>query len=87
MYGPRNYHAKWSQSDIETLTSKAITYMWNLKKGHNEPICRTDWKTYGFQMRQVGAWGNALKVWDGNAITFGCDDGCMTINVIKFIEW
>ena len=24
-------------------------------------------------MRQVGAWENALGVWDGNAIKFGCD--------------
>ena len=42
MDGPRNYHAKWSQSDSETPTSNAITYMWNLKKGHNELLCRTD---------------------------------------------
>ena len=32
--GPRNYHAVWSQSDNETPTSNAITYMWNLKKGN-----------------------------------------------------
>ena len=25
-------------------------------------------KTYGFQMRQVGGWGDALGVWDGNTI-------------------
>ena len=37
-------------------------------------------------MRQVGEWGDALRVWDGNAIKFGCDDHCTTINVIKFIE-
>ena len=43
-------------------------------------------KTYGFQMRQVRGWGNTLRVWDGNAIKFGCDDHCTTINVIKFIE-
>ena len=36
-------------------------------------------------MRQVGGWGDALRVWDGNAIKFGCDDCCTTINVIKFI--
>ena len=44
------------------------------------------WKTYGFQMRQVGGGGDALGVWDGNAIKSGCDDHCTTINVIKFIE-
>ena len=42
------------------------------------------WKTYGFQKRQVGGWGDGLKVWDGNAIKLGCDDHCTTIN--KFIE-
>ena len=28
-------------------------------------------------------WGDVLGVWDGNAIKFGCDDHCTTINVIK----
>ena len=42
MEGPRNYHAKWDQSDSETPTTYAITDMWNLKKGHNELLCRTD---------------------------------------------
>ena len=37
-------------------------------------------------MRQVGGWGDALSVWDGNAIKFGCYDYCTTINVIKFTE-
>ena len=42
MDGLRNYHAKGSQSDNETPTSNAITYRWNLKKGHDELLCRTD---------------------------------------------
>ena len=50
----------------------------NLTHGH--------WKTYGSQMRQGGGVGDALRVQDGNAIKFGCDDCCTTINVIKFIE-
>ena len=29
---------------------------------------------------------DALGVWDGNAIKFGCDVCGTTINVIKFIE-
>ena len=37
-------------------------------------------------MRQVGGGGDALRVWDGNTIKFGCDDHCTTINVIKLIE-
>ena len=43
------------------------------------------WKTCGFQMRQVGEWGDALRVWDRDAIKFGWDDCCTTMNVIKFI--
>ena len=42
MNGPRNYHAKRSQLNNETPTSNACTDMWNLKKGHNELLCRTD---------------------------------------------
>ena len=62
-----------------------------LKRGHNELLCRTDTdsqtlKTYGFQMRQIGGWGNTLRVWDGNAVKFGCSDCCTPINVIKFIK-
>ena len=34
-------------------------------------------------MRQVEGWGDALRVWDGNAVKFGCDDCCTPINVIK----
>ena len=37
-------------------------------------------------MRQVEGWGNVLGVWDGNAIKFGCDGRCTSINVIKFTE-
>ena len=44
------------------------------------------WKTYGFQMRQVGGWDDVLGFWDGNAIKFGCDNHGTTINVIKLIE-
>ena len=45
------------------------------------------WKTYGFQMRQVGGVGGALGVWDGNATKLDCDDHCTTINVIKFTNF
>ena len=31
-----------SQQDSETQMSHAITYMWNLKKGQNEFLCRTE---------------------------------------------
>ena len=57
---PRHCHAKWSHSDSETPISNAITYMWNLKKGHNELLCKTDTdsqilKNLRFQ-KEVG-WG------------------------------
>ena len=29
-------------SQTMRLTSNAITYMWNVRKGHNELLCRTD---------------------------------------------
>ena len=35
---------------------------------------------------ETGWGGDALRVWDGNAIKFCCDDCCTTTNVIKFIE-
>ena len=30
---------------------------------------------------------DGLGVWDGNVLKLGCDDGCTTINIIKFIEF
>ena len=62
------------------------------QKGHNEPLCRTDADSQTLKNlwfpRETGwgEWGDALGVWDGNAIKSGCDDHCTTINVIKFIE-
>ena len=29
---------------------------------------------------------DGLAAWDGNVVKLGCDDGCTTINLIKFIE-
>ena len=37
-------------------------------------------------MRQVEGWGDALGVWDENAIKLGCDDHCTTINVINSLS-
>ena len=91
MDGHRNYHAKRSQSDHETPTSHAITYMWNLKKGHNELLCGTDTDPQILKnvwLPKETGWGvgGCLRVWDRNAMKLGCDDHCTTINVIKFIE-
>ena len=65
--------------------------MWNLKKGHNELLCKTDTdletlKNLWFPNEIGRVLGDALVVWDRNAIKVGCDDRCTTINVIKFIE-
>ena len=38
-------------------------------------------------MKQVGGWqGGALRVWDGNAIKFGCDDCCTPIIATQFVK-
>ena len=29
---------------------------------------------------------DGLGVWDGNVVKLGCDDGCTTVNIIKFTE-
>ena len=31
--------------------------------------------------------GHALRVWDGHAVKFGCDDCCTPIHVIKLIKY
>ena len=31
-------------------------------------------------------WGDGLGVWDENVVKLDCDDGCTTINIIKFTE-
>ena len=90
MYGPRNYDIKCSQPYNETPTSNAFIDMWNVKKAHNELLCRTDTdsqtlKNLWFPKETVWG-GDTPRVWDGNAIKLGCDDHCTTINVIKFIE-
>ena len=43
-------------------------------------------KNVWFQKETGWGWEDGLRVWDGNAIKFGCDDRCTTINIIKFIE-
>ena len=37
-------------------------------------------------MVQFGGWGNALGLWDGNAIKLDCVDNCTTINVINSLR-
>ena len=80
---PRNYHAKW--------TSYAITYMWMIKKGHNEILCITDidsqtLKNLWFPKETVWGLGKTLGLWVGNPIKLDCDDHCITINVINSLS-
>ena len=37
----RDYHTKCNKSEREREMPYDITYMWNLKYGTNEPICKT----------------------------------------------
>ena len=50
--------------------------MWNLKKGHNELLCRTDTdsqtlKNLCFPNETGWGVGDALGLWDGNAVKLG----------------
>ena len=91
MDGPRNYHAKWSQPYNETPISNAFTDMWNLKKGQNELLCRTDTDS-DFEKLMVsrgdslGVGGDVLGLWDGNPIKLDCADHCTTTNVINSLS-
>ena len=65
--------------------------MWNLKKGHNELPRRTDTDSQTLKSlwspEETVCWlGDALGLWDGTPIKLDCDDYCIAINVIKFIE-
>ena len=71
MDGPRNYHAWQSQSHDETPTLSAITYIWNIKKGHNElfkmDIDLTDFeKLMVFKLYRLGDggmyWGLGMEI-------------------------
>ena len=64
---------------VETPTSNAITDMWNLKKGHNELLCRTDTdsqtlKNLFSKEDSLGSGGDALGLWDRDPIKLDCDD-------------
>ena len=62
--------------------------MWNLKKGQNELLCRTDTDPQTLKKCMVSK-GDSLDVlglWDGNSIKLNCDDHCTTINVINSLS-
>ena len=65
--------------------------MWNLKKGYNELLFRTDtdsqiFKNLWFPNETGWGMGGCAGGLDGNAIKLGCDDCCTTINTTKFTE-
>ena len=45
--------------------------MWHLKKGHHELLCKTDTDSQTLKnlwFANNTEWGDALRVWNGNAI-------------------
>ena len=60
------------------------------KKGHNEFLCRTDTDSQTLKNlcfpNETGCGVGGMHWGFGNAIKFGCDGCCTTINIIKFIE-
>ena len=65
--------------------------MWNLKKGHNELLCKEQILTHRFEKLMVSkgeslGGGGMLEVWDGNVIKLDCDDHCTTTNVINSLS-
>ena len=65
--------------------------MWNLQKGYNELLCRTDTdsqtlKNLWFPKETDWGQGDALGLWDGNPIKLGCDNHCTSINVINSLS-
>ena len=51
-----------------------------------EQILTQTLKNLWFPNETGWGWGDALRVWDGNAVKFGCDDHCTTINVINSLS-
>ena len=91
--------ATWMDLEIIMLNevreweiSYAITYMWLSIKGIPwNSLQNTNWPT-DFEKFMVTkrdrleegrtGWG----VWGGNVVKLGCDDGCTTVNILKFTE-
>ena len=64
--------------------------MWNLTKGQNKLLCRTDTDS-DFEKLIVSKGdrsgvGDALALQDGNPIKLDCDDHFTTINVINSLR-
>ena len=46
MNATRDYHTKWSKSEIERPIPYDITYMWNLKYDTTEPTYETETESW-----------------------------------------
>ena len=84
MNGPRNYHAKRSQSD----TNINCFHLHAESEKRQKDLCRTDTdsqtlKNLWSPKETVWGVGGALRLWDGNRIKFVCYDRCTTINVTE----
>ena len=89
MNRPRNYHAKLIRV---TQTSYAITYMWNLKKRIQSTYLQNRTWVIDFEKLMLtkgeSLWGrDGLGVWDRNVVKLCCNDGRITIDIIKFTEF
>ena len=63
--------------------------MWNLKKGQNELLCRTDADSQTLKnlwSPKETIWGHVLGLWDGNPMKSDCDDHYRTTDVINSFE-
>ena len=63
--------------------------MWNLKKDTMdlaEHKLTHRLKNVWFPKETGWGLGDALRVWDGNAVKSGCDNCGTPINVVKFIK-
>ena len=65
--------------------------MWNVKKGENDLLCRTDadsqtLKNLWSPEERVGGWGEVLVLWDGNPVKSDCYDCNTTTDVINSFE-
>ena len=90
--GLRNYHAKYAKQSY----SQTVRHKCHMLSLYVEPKKRTQWTSLQnrYWLTDFGKFmvtkGDRLRVegwagvWDGNAITLGYDDCCITINIIKF---
>ena len=63
--------------------------MWNLKKGHDELLCRTEADSQtskNLWSLEETVLGDVLGLWDGNPVKSDCYDHYTTTDVINSFE-